>query len=274
MHDDSHDRGLAHDLERMKRGMARRQFVRLTGGVSLAALFGCGDDMLGSDGAGGDGGEGAGTTTSAGACSAIPEETAGPYPGDGSNGPNALALTGIVRSDIRSSIAGASGVAAGVALTVKLVVVDSSAGCTPLAGHAVYLWHCDREGNYSMYSAAIADENYLRGVQETDEEGVVTFTTVFPGCYDGRWPHIHFEVYAALDDATDADNKVATSQLAFPEDTCADVYETSGYEASVENLAGVSLEDDNVFGDGSSLQVASITGNATDGYVATLTVAV
>ncbi len=125
-----------------------------------------------------------------------------------------------------------------------------------------------------MYSAAVSDENYLRGVQETDEDGIVTFTTIFPGCYDGRWPHIHFEVYAALDEATDADNKVATSQLAFPEDTCADVYATSGYEASVSNLAGVSLEDDNVFGDGASLQVASITGNASEGYVATLTVAV
>lgn len=81
----------------------------------------------------------------------------------------------------------------------------------PIAGYAVYIWHCDRAGNYWMYSAAAASENYLRGVQETAEDGTVTFTTIFPACYSGRWPHIHFEVYPSLGVASSGASKVATS---------------------------------------------------------------
>ena len=157
------------------------------------------------------------TTTT---CAPIPEETAGPYPGDGSNGPDVLAESGIVRSDIRSSIGDASGVAEGVPLTVDLTVTDTAAGCVPLAGAAVYIWHCDREGRYSMYSEGAENENYLRGVQETDGDGRVTFTSIFPACYSGRWPHIHFEVYASVEDATGGGEPIATSQLAFPQDVC------------------------------------------------------
>ena len=66
----------------------------------------------------------------------------------------------------------------------------------------MYLWQCDRDGNYSLYSQAAASENYLRGAQEVDANGTVTFTSIFPACYSGRWPHIHFEVYGSLSDAT------------------------------------------------------------------------
>jgi protocatechuate 3,4-dioxygenase beta subunit len=158
-------------------------------------------------------------------------------------------------------------------MTVTLTIVDAS-GCVPLPGYAVYLWHCDRDGNYSMYSAAVAGENYLRGVQETDAEGKVTFTSIFPGCYSGRWPHIHFEVYPTLASATNAGNKVSTSQLALPEASCDEAYAASGYATSVANLAGTSLAGDNVFSDGSSLQLAEVTGSVAAGYAATLTVAV
>ena len=116
-----------------------------------------------------------------------------------------------------------------------------------LAGAAVYVWHCDRDGNYSMYDGDAVDENYLRGVQEADEDGWVEFTTIFPGCYAGRWPHVHFEVYESLDAATSATNKLRTSQLAFPQDVCEKVYATEGYEESVANLAGVSLDTDGIF---------------------------
>ena len=88
-----------------------------------------------------------------------------------------------------------------------------------------------------MYSEAVADENYLRGVQEADDDGKLTFTTVFPACYAGRWPHIHFEVYESLDAATSASDKLRTSQLALPQDVCETVYATEGYEQSVSNLA-------------------------------------
>lgn len=91
--------------------------------------------------------------TSADSCSTIPEETAGPFPGDGSNGPNALTERGIVRSDIRSSFGSAASEAEGVLLTIELTIVDTAAGCAAFEGVAVYLWHCDREGRYSMYSS-------------------------------------------------------------------------------------------------------------------------
>jgi hypothetical protein len=84
------------------------------------------------------------------------------------------------------------------------------------AGATVYLWHCDRDGNYSMYSSGMTPENYLRGVQEADADGVVTFTTIFPGCYDGRMPHVHFEVYPTLAKAASAANRIKTSQFTFP----------------------------------------------------------
>ena len=205
----------------------------------------------------------------------IPEETAGPYPGDGSNGPNVLTESGIVRSDITASFGDASGVAEGVPLTVRLKVYDlNGTDVTPLSGAAIYLWHCDREGNYSLYSEAAADENYLRGVQETADDGSLEFTTIFPACYAGRWPHMHFEVYESLDAATNASNKLRTSQLALPQDICETVYATEGYEQSVSNLAQVSLDSDGIFADGYSLQMASVTGSVEDGYVATLNVPV
>jgi protocatechuate 3,4-dioxygenase beta subunit len=183
---------------------------------------------------------------------------------------NVLTQEGVVRRDIRSSFGSASGVADGVPLTVRLQIVDVADGCAPLAGAAVYLWHCDRDGNYSMYSQSAKNENYLRGVQETDDDGWVTFTSIFPAAYSGRWPHIHFEVYPSLSAATSAKSKVATSQIAIPESVCNEVYATSGYSTSVGNMSRTSLETDNVFRDGASQELATVTGDVADGYVASL----
>lgn len=285
-HDDDHHRGLDADLARLlARPATRRQTLRwLCAGVGAAALpvAGCGGDAT-ADGYGistSTSTTGAGTTGGgSAACSVIPEETAGPYPGDGSNRnangvANALVLSGIVRSDIRASVAGASGVAQGVPLTIRLRIENVAQGCAAAAGAAVYLWHCTREGGYSMYSSGIVDENYLRGVQEADGEGWVTFTTIFPGCYDGRMPHVHFEVYPTLARSTSAANRVKTSQFAFPLATLDEAYASSGYAASVRNLARISYPTDNVFSDGTDLQMASISGNAVQGYTATLAVGV
>ena len=74
-------------------------------------------------------------------------------------------------------------------------------------------------------------------MQESDADGKVTFKTIFPAAYSGRWPHIHFEVYESLDAATAAQTKLRTSQLAIPQDACDAVYATAGYEQSVQNLA-------------------------------------
>ena len=205
----------------------------------------------------------------------IPTETAGPFPGDGSNGPNALEASGVVRRDITSSFGTGSGKAEGVPLTVTLTLLDNANGCVPLAGAAVYAWHCDREGRYSLYDRGLANENYLRGVQEADANGQVTFTSVFPGAYSGRWPHIHFEVFESMDNATAAGQVLAVSQIALTKAACDDVYATSGYEASVRNMTRTTLQSDNVFrNDGGIYQLATMTGSASAGYTAGLNVTI
>ena len=126
-----------------------------------------------------------------------------------------------------------------------------------------------------MYSSGLEDVTYLRGVQVADAEGRVSFTSIFPGCYSGRWPHIHFEVYPDVDSITDSANAIATSQLALPEDVCATVYADSRYPGSAQNLSQTSLAGVNVFGDDSAaLQLATVTGDVGTGYSAALVVGV
>jgi protocatechuate 3,4-dioxygenase beta subunit len=103
----------------------------------------------------------------------------------------------------------------------------------------------------------LAGENYLRGVQASDAAGRLAFTSVWPGAYSGRWPHIHFEVYPSLDDATAAGSKLVTSQIALPGEACAAVYATAGHEQSAANMAQTSLAADMVFADGYSTQLGT-----------------
>lgn len=202
----------------------------------------------------------------------IPDETAGPFPGDGSDGgPNVLNRRGIVRRDIRSSFGGARGRAEGVELTLRMTVTRDGA---PLRGAAVYVWQCDREALYSLYDPGVRAQNYLRGVQVADEDGVVEFLSVFPGVYPGRWPHVHFDVYPNLRTARRSGEPLKTSQLAFPEDACREVYATEGYERSVANLRPLALERDGVFADGHDQQLGKATGSPTDGYLVELDVPV
>ncbi|WP_236967873.1 intradiol ring-cleavage dioxygenase [Microbacterium aurantiacum] len=204
----------------------------------------------------------------------IPDETAGPYPGDGSNGPDVLEQSGIIRRDLRTSLGGTA-VVEGVPAEVTLRITDMASGDAPFAGVAVYAWHCDAQGRYSMYSDGVEGETWLRGVQVTDADGQVTFTTIVPGCYAGRWPHIHFEVYPDAASITDAGNAIATSQLALPQAMLETVYALPAYDGSARNLTGVSLTSDNVFGeDGGALQMATVTGDASAGYAASLVVRV
>ena len=278
-HDDhdgphDHDLGLRHDLDVL---LDRRRLLGLFGGLGVAgALAACGQSTSGSTATPST--SSASSSASAAASSAsgpvdeVPDETAGPYPGDGSNGPNSLDDSGIVRRDIRSSYDISTNVAEGVPLTIRLTARDASTG-DALVGAAVYLWHCDRDGRYSLYT--LPEENYLRGVQETDASGTVEFTSVFPGCYDGRWPHIHFEVYSSLADATSSGPIVKTSQIALPKEACDVVYATAGYESSVSNLASTSLTRDMVFGDDGGIhQIATMSGDASNGYTAALAIGV
>jgi protocatechuate 3,4-dioxygenase beta subunit len=247
-------------------------------GLGLAALGACGSSEDASSGTSSTTSASSSTTTTAAASSTsvgqIPEETAGPYPGDGSNGPNVLTQSGIVRTDIRSSFGSASGTAEGVPLTISFKIVDASDGSAK-KGAAVYVWHCNRDGEYSMYGQGVTDQNYLRGVQETDADGTVSFTSIYPACYDGRWPHIHFEVYPSVAEATKAGSKLATSQIALPRDTSSTVYATEGYERSVSNLSQVSLSSDMVFGDdGGVHELGTMSGSVEKGLTVQLTAGV
>lgn len=251
------DQGAAFDIRTL---FSRRSVLGVVGaGIGTVALAACGmNSASGSDSL----------------VTEIPDETAGPYPADGSNGPDILEQSGIVRSDIRSNIDGSETVE-GVALTFTLKVTDMANDNKAFEGVAVYAWHCDAQGRYSMYSEGVEDATWLRGVQVADEKGEVTFTSVFPACYTGRWTHIHFEIYPDVDSITDADNAIATSQMALPEDACNAVFELSAYDGSAENLSNVSLDDDNVFGDdGGEHQMATISGDTDKGYVASLDVPV
>ena len=291
----NHDHGhsLAEDLPLMHALVARRRALKWFAGAGTAAMVaGCG-------GAGSDASASSVTTvtgatatptptptptatpaptaTTTGACIVDPTETAGPYPGDGTNTAsgstsNVLTVSGIVRSDIRSSFISSTNVAGGVLLKITLTLVNVNATCAPLAGYAIYLWQADRQGRYSLYTAAA--ESYLRGVQVTDANGQVTFTTIFPGCYDGRWPHMHFEVFSSLSNALSGRFSILTSQLAMPSAACTAVYaDATTYPSSASNFARVSLSSDMVFGDNTSAQIAqqtpALTGSPSAGYTGT-----
>jgi protocatechuate 3,4-dioxygenase beta subunit len=273
--------GLAQDLHayaQLQEAQRRRMLHWLAGTALVAPLGACG-------GGGGASGTAASTTTSDSApvsstsCTITPSETAGPYPGDGTNTANGslvnvLTQSGVERRDITGSFGTASGTAGGVALTVRLSLVNSTSSCAARANHAVYLWHCDALGRYSLYSSGATTANYLRGVQVSDSTGVVEFTTIVPGCYAGRWPHMHFEIYSTLASATSGSNDIKTSQLALPVAICNAVYATSAYTGSATNLAAITLASDGVFSDGVSTQMATVTGSVSAGYVATLQVSV
>ncbi|MDA0168532.1 hypothetical protein OJ998_05490 [Solirubrobacter taibaiensis] len=252
-----HGDGLHEDLNKLA---SRRDALKIFGAGGLAAVA----TTLGASNAF------AATPTAE-----VPDETAGPYPGDGSNGPNVLDDSGIVRHDIRRSFGSSRTLAKGVPLRVNLTVTDASDDYAPMAGAAVYLWHCDRAGRYSMYSSGVEDENYLRGIVKTDKDGTAWFKTIFPGCYSGRWPHMHFEVYSSVAKAVASGPIVKTSQLALPQSVSKKVYAVSGYTGSQSNLSRSSLSNDNVFRDDKAIhQLATVTGSVRNGYVANLTIGV
>jgi len=285
----AHGRDLAEDLALISARLKRRRALGwLAAAGSAVLLDACGGS---SDASGSSSTTSTGTTssdstttttTTTSSCVADPQETSGPYPADGTNTSSAatsdvLTASGIVRSDIRSSFISSTIVAQGVQLTLTLTLTNTSSSCAVLSGYAIYLWHCDQSGNYSLYTAPT--ESYLRGVQVTDNAGQVTFTTIFPACYSGRYPHMHLEVFSSLSSATTGRNAVLTTQLAMPSSVCNAVYaNVSGYSASVANLAAVSISSDNVFGDNTDAQISAETptmsGSVSEGYVGTATVGI
>ncbi len=202
-----------------------------------------------------------GTTTggsSSSNCTVAPTETEGPFP--------TISPSSYVRSDITDG-------RTGYKLTAKITVTSSSAGCAALAGALVDIWHCDAEGNYSEYggtnmqSTNYTKVNFLRGRQTTDSAGLVTFTSIFPGWYSGRATHIHVHVYNA------SGTSLKVTQIAFPEGAGTALAAVNGY---AKTLSGYTYnKSDNVFSDDTAgLEIATVTGNTTDGFVLTINLAV
>lgn len=256
-HDDDHhqDGGFLQD---MSGAMGRRGALGLLGagaiGLGAWSLFGLRAGVAA---------EVVGTAADGSQCVMPPPETAGPYPADGTNvldgqTINVLTEGGVLRSDIKGSFAGLQGAAEGIPLEVEIRLVDVDAACTPVEGLAFYLWHCDAAGGYSIYS--VPGVNYLRGLQISDAGGVVRFQTILPGCYDGRWPHMHFEVFAGAAAAVSGKDALLTAQIALPEAQITPLYAADArYAASVPNLSRTSLARDNVFSDNTDLQIAQQT---------------
>lgn len=231
---DEHDLGLRYDLPRL---MGRRAV--LAGALGVLA-----------------------TGAAADVCAVTLPEMAGPFPADGSQrrllgrAVNILDEVGIVREDIRPSLGGLTPVAEGAPFAISLTVVDVAV-CAPLAGLAVYVWQCDAAGRYSMYEDT--DRNYLRGVGVTDVQGHVRFTSIYPGCYSNRWPHIHFEVFADADAAVSGAAPLLTSQLALPEAPSAAIYAGDAvYANSARNLPKQDFDRDMIWRDNTAAQKQQI----------------
>ncbi len=264
------DQGLQFDIATL---MKRRGLLQLVAvGAGTVTLAACAPSAVSTPPATSSSAPGSMSSASE-ALTEIPEETAGPYPGNGSNGADVLEQSGVVRSDIRSSFGASSTTAEGVPMTLELTIIDQANDDVAFEGVAVYVWHCTRDGGYSMYTDGLTGENFLRGVQVADSDGKVTFTSIFPGCYPGRWPHIHFEVYPDEASIVDTANKLATSQVALPQDVSEDVYRIDGYAGSADNLASITLASDNVFGDDEGVhQLATVTGDVESGFAVALKV--
>ncbi|MBN9505753.1 MAG: intradiol ring-cleavage dioxygenase [Altererythrobacter sp.] len=211
------------------------------------------------------------------ACPATPTETKGPFPADGTNGRprpiNVLNLDGVIRRDIRPSFAGLEGRAEGAALELELALVGT-ADCAPARAGAIYLWQNDATGDYSLYDRT--DVNYLRGLQPA-EGGRVRFTSVVPGCYGGRYPHCHLEVFAGVEAAMRGEAPLLVSQLAFPEAECRALYQGDArYGDSLRNLDRLPIERDFVFADsdaeGRARQTIVLKGDPQRGFAGSATV--
>jgi protocatechuate 3,4-dioxygenase beta subunit len=270
----THAHGLFHDLPHL---VKRRKLLQ------LAALGGSASLIKACDGgpAGASEPNVIGTAEDGTTCIKTPVETAGPFPADGSNSvagsvANILRNDNIIRQDIRPNLAPDMTLAAGVRLDIAIRLVSIAAKCKIVPRFLVYVWHCDAAGKYSIYD--LPNANYLRGIAVSEDDGVAPVTTIFPGCYPGRWPHIHFEVFAGWTNALTVNDSILVSQFALPEDVCKTVYAARPeYAASLTALKSVSLTGDGIFRNNTpeqlKAQTVEISGTPDKGLVANVTIA-
>jgi protocatechuate 3,4-dioxygenase beta subunit len=223
--------------------LTRREALGAVGAAGTALAFGCGDTPTGPSST-------TSTTTTAStntACAVTPTETAGPFP----------SLADLFRSDIREG-------KSGTLLTLTIRVVNAASACAAVPNANVEIWHVDAAGDYSQYGTQAA-QTFLRGIQTTNSSGEVTFTTIYPGWYQGRATHIHVEV-------TVGGRSVKVTQVAFPE-TVNNVVHTSGVYAS-RGTNPMSNAADGIFADSLSAELVTPTGSVSAGYAATFQVAI
>ncbi|WEK69390.1 MAG: intradiol ring-cleavage dioxygenase [Candidatus Chryseobacterium colombiense] len=192
-------------------------------------------------------------------CSVTNTETEGPFP---TKSPSTLVQSNIVSDRT------------GVAFSITITVQNVNAGCANLQGAIVDIWHCDKDGNYSEYggtsmqSANYTSVHFLRGRQTTDANGQVSFTSIFPGWYSGRATHIHVHIYNT------SGQSLLVTQIAFPEGSdsaVALVAASTGYKG----MSGYTYNaSDNVFSDGTSNEMSSISGSVSGGFALTHTIKV
>ncbi len=241
--------------------MERKHFLKnglaALGLVAIAPLASsCKKDTDAIADTGSTSGSSSGTTS--GTCTVSPTETAGPFP---TKSPSSL-----VTNDIRSD-------RTGVPFTIKITINNKNNNCAALAGAIVDIWHCDKDGYYSEYggtgmqSVNYTSVHFLRGRQTTDANGLVTFTSIFPGWYSGRAPHIHVHIYNA------SGTSLLVTQIAFPTDVCDTVY-TTATQYYTRGKQGTANATDNVFSDSLASELATITGSVAQGYLLTHTITV
>jgi protocatechuate 3,4-dioxygenase beta subunit len=235
------------------RPLTRREALAALGAAGLAAAAAaCGGSPTDPTSISSSTGTTSGGTTSS-TCSITPEETAGPYP----DRLGMINNPAYYRQDITEG-------KAGLPLALTLTVVNAKSNCAPISGATVEIWQCDAAGNYSEYSNS-AGQTFLRGLQKTDASGVATFKTIYPGWYQGRATHIHVEVFVN-------GTSVKTTQIAFPESISASVYRTGAYASKGQSTT--SNSGDMVFADGVDHELATISGDTTNGMNGALTIVV
>jgi protocatechuate 3,4-dioxygenase beta subunit len=223
--------------------MQRKEFIKKLGMSSLIIplIAACGNDDASP----------ASTHATTGDCITSPSETAGPFP---TKSPASQVLT-----DIRSD-------RTGVSMIASITIKNKNNNCAALSGVIVDIWHCDKDGYYSEYggtgmqSVNLQSVHFLRGRQTTNEEGIVSFQTIFPGWYSGRAPHIHVHVY----DATG--NSLIVTQIAFPKEVCDTVY-TTATQFYTRGTQDTSNASDNVFADSLASELSTVTGSVANGYM-------
>jgi protocatechuate 3,4-dioxygenase beta subunit len=252
--------------------LGRREALSVLGAAGALLLLCCGEDAAlaspdaGSASSGTDGGRG-GTDGGTASCVLDPNLTKGPYWID----------ERLNRSDIRSD---SNGLASpnprpGLPLSLQFAVYAYDSGsCTPISGAQVDIWHCDGSGLYSDVSntggVSTVGQNFLRGYQVTDVNGIVTFTTIYPGWYSGRAVHIHVKV--RLFDASSNTTTEATTQVFF-DDSVSDAVFANNAPYDLRGARDTRNASDNIYSGQSQLLLA-LRGSPTTGYAGTATLGV